>query len=132
MQSGDPTGTGKGGNSIWGSKFEDEFNQQLRVRWSRIRVQHRSFPPLHGRHCAAAASAAAVRACVRFVSLSMANSRKPDTNGSQFFITFAKQPSLDLKHSVFGKVIDGFDVLDYIEKVQVDSKNRPTADILIR
>jgi len=100
MQSGDPSGSGKGGNSIWGRKFEDEFDPQLRHNQRGM--------------------------------LSMANSRKPDTNGSQFFITYAKQPSLDLKHSVFGKVIDGFDVLDFIEKVPVDAKNRPTVDILIR
>lgn len=51
----------------------------------------------------------------------MANSG-PNTNGSQFFITYAAQPSLDLKYTVFGKVIDGFDALDALEKLPVDPK----------
>ena len=54
----------------------------------------------------------------------MANSG-PNTNGSQFFITYAAQPSLDLKYTVFGRVIDGFDALDAIEKIPVDAKHRP-------
>jgi peptidyl-prolyl cis-trans isomerase-like 3 len=56
--------------------------------------------------------------------LSMAN-KGPNTNGSQFFITFAAQPSLDGKNTVFGKVIDGFETLDAIEAVAVDGKGRP-------
>ena len=54
----------------------------------------------------------------------MANSG-PNTNGSQFFITYAAQPSLDLKYTVFGRIIDGFDALDAIEKIPVDAKHRP-------
>ena len=54
----------------------------------------------------------------------MANSG-PNSNGSQFFITYAAQPSLDLKYTVFGRVIDGFDSLDAIEKIPVDAKHRP-------
>ena len=60
-------------------------------------------------------------------TVSMANSG-PNTNGSQFFISYAAQPTLDLKYTVFGRVIDGFDALNALEKIPVDSKNRPLTE----
>merc|ERR1719412_3580725 len=59
--------------------------------------------------------------------VSMANSG-PNSNQSQFFITYAPQPTLDLKYTVFGRVIDGFDALDAIEKLPVDAKHRPMTE----
>jgi len=70
IQTGDPTGTGKGGTSIWNKKFEDEIHQDLRHMCRGV--------------------------------VSMANNG-PNTNGSQFFITYAKQPHLDLKYTIFAK-----------------------------
>jgi cyclophilin family peptidyl-prolyl cis-trans isomerase len=64
-------------------------------------------------------------------ALAMANAG-PDTNGSQFFIVTADAcPWLDGKHTVFGRVSDGLDVLDEIERVPTDSSDRPTRDVTI-
>ncbi|KAK9478346.1 cyclophilin-like domain-containing protein [Lipomyces japonicus] len=99
IQGGDPSGTGRGGQSHFGRPFEDEFNSPL---------SHDS----------------------RGV-ISMANKGK-NTNTSQFFILYGPKPSLDKKHTVFGKVVGGSDVLDKMEKTPVDSNDRPLLDIVIR
>ncbi|XP_319139.3 peptidyl-prolyl cis-trans isomerase-like 3 [Anopheles gambiae] len=96
VQTGDPTGTGKGGQSIWKRKFEDEFKENLKHNERGM--------------------------------VSMANSG-PNTNGSQFFFTYAAQTALDLKYTLFGQVIDGFEALDELEKLTVNPKTyRPVVE----
>lgn len=98
VQTGDPTGSGKGGASIWGGAFGDEFHAENR----------------HDRRGV----------------LAMAN-KGPGTNRSQFFFTFDAQPHLNDRYTVFGRLIDGFDALDALEKLPVGKKNRPTTDVRI-
>ncbi|MCO6184536.1 peptidylprolyl isomerase [Leuconostoc fallax] len=124
IQGGDPLGTGMGGESIWNNSFEDEFSDQLFN--------------LRG-------------------ALSMANAG-PNTNGSQFFIVQAANfpsqmasalknvpaeiaeayrkdggtPWLDGKHTVFGQVIEGLDIVDDIAKAKVDMYDRPRPDIVVK
>ena len=62
--------------------------------------------------------------------LSMANAGR-NTNGSQFFITFRATSHLNGRHVVFGKLVEGFEVLDRIEKVQTDSKDKPLVPITV-
>jgi len=100
IQTGDPTGTGKGGQSIWGREFPDEIRTTLKFNDRGI--------------------------------VAMAN-KGADTNKSQFFVTYAKQPHLDGKYTIFGKVIDGADsTVDAMEKVPVNEKSRPVHGIKLK
>ncbi|EKX53642.1 hypothetical protein GUITHDRAFT_150241 [Guillardia theta CCMP2712] len=99
IQGGDPTGTGKGGESIFGKTFADEIKEDLKF------------------------SARGM--------LGMAN-KGPDTNGSQFFISYTKLPHLNMKYPLFGKVISGWETLDAMEKVPVGAKDRPVEEIKLK
>jgi len=63
-------------------------------------------------------------------TISMANAG-PNTNGSQFFINTKDNNFLDTKHTVFGKVIEGMEIVRQIEKIPTDASDRPTEDVII-
>ncbi len=90
IQGGDPTSTGRGGKSIWGKPFEDEFSPKALFDKAGI--------------------------------LAMANAGK-NTNGSQFFITTVPTYWLNGRHTIFGYVKKGFDVVKKIENVQTNGRN---------
>ncbi|CAI4217981.1 unnamed protein product [Parascedosporium putredinis] len=99
IQGGDPTGTGRGGSSVWDKNFDDE---------------------LDGPYTHTARG-----------TLSMANKGK-NTNSSQFFITYKPTPHLDRKHTVFGRVVGGMDVLSKMEDVPTDGSSRPLNKIVMK
>ncbi|KAG9043744.1 Peptidyl-prolyl cis-trans isomerase cyp8 [Tulasnella sp. UAMH 9824] len=101
IQGGDPTGTGRGGQSFWGTPFRDEYDLKGAEKHTERGV------------------------------LSMAN-KGAATNGSQFFITFRATPHLDGKHTVFGKLVGGEEILAAMEATPVQpGTDKPAKPIKI-
>lgn len=140
VQGGDPKGDGTGGESIYGPTFEDEINassygldkklvkdvaqgQPVPEEISKLTVAE--FYAKQGYHYSTTLKS------LPFTrgALAMAN-RGPDTNGSQFFIVQAQGvPWLEGRHTVFGKVTKGMDIVDVITAVDRDTQDRPSTPI---
>lgn len=99
IQGGDPTGTGRGGESAWGGRFADEIN-------SSSEVYQRGY---------------------KAGTVAMANAG-PNTNGSQFFIMHVDYP-LPPSYTIFGRVTEGQDVVNAIATSSTDRSDRPTSEV---
>ena len=99
IQGGDPTGTGRGGQSAWGGKFADEINPASEV----------------------------YRRGYKAGTLAMANAG-PNTNGAQFFIMHVDYP-LPPSYTIFGHVTEGQDVVNAIASSETDQSDRPSAEV---
>ncbi|THV07668.1 cyclophilin-like protein [Dendrothele bispora CBS 962.96] len=101
IQTGDPTGTGAGGESYWGTPFRDEYDLKGSAKHDSRGV------------------------------VAMAN-KGAGTNGSQWYVSFKATPHLDRKHTVFGKLVGGEDVLDALENLpRKDGTERPAKSVKI-
>lgn len=115
---------GAGGVSAWGGKFDDEINaKSLGLSDEQIKsleaegFSYRDDLKSHK---------------VEVGSIAMANAG-PNTNGSQFFIvTKEDQPHLNGKHTVFGEVEQGMEVVSAIAAVEIDENDRPVEDVKIK
>jgi len=101
IQGGDPTGTGRGGESAWGGRFEDEIDPQSALYQSGYKAG----------------------------TVAMANAG-PNTNGSQFFIMHADYP-LPASYTIFGRVTEGQDVVDTIANTPRDRNDKPVEPVVM-
>ena len=101
IQGGDPTGTGRGGESAWGGRFNDEINS----------------------------SSAVYQTGYKKGTMAMANAG-PNTNGSQFFIMHVDYP-LPPSYTIFGRVTEGQDVVDAIATTPTGPGDRPVQEVRI-
>ena len=101
IQGGDPTGTGRGGQSAWGGRFNDEINSSSEL----------------------------YKGAYAKGTVAMANAG-PNTNGSQFFIMHADYP-LPPSYTKFGRIIEGQDIVDKIATTKTVPGDRPITDVVM-
>jgi cyclophilin family peptidyl-prolyl cis-trans isomerase len=99
IQGGDPTGTGRGGSSKWGERFDDEINTQSEV----------------------------YKRGYKAGTVAMANAG-PNTNGSQFFIMHVDYPLPPL-YTIFGRVTEGQEIVDKIATSATDWNDKPVQEV---
>jgi cyclophilin family peptidyl-prolyl cis-trans isomerase len=102
IQGGDPTGTGRGGESAWGGRFNDEIDRGSEVYQRGYKAG----------------------------TVAMANAG-PNTNGSQFFIMHVDYP-LPPQYTIFGRVAEGQDVVEAIATTRTGGQDRPIDEVVMK
>lgn len=128
IQGGDPTGTGMGGESVFGGSFEDEFSIDARNYYGALSMANAG-PNTNG------SQFFIVQAKDVPDSLISQMEQLKDNGFPQQVIDTYKEaggtPWLDFHHTVFGRLISGADVLDSIAAVECDANDKPLSDVVI-
>ncbi len=128
IQGGDPTGTGMGGESIWGKPFEDEFDIRLRNYRGALSMAN-SGPNTNG-------SQFFIVQADKVPGMMLSQMEELAEQGfpPAVYDNYSKiggTPWLDFKHTVFGQLYEGFDVLDSIARCSVDASDKPINDVVM-
>lgn len=129
IQGGDPDGTGRGGKSIWGSAFEDEFN----INYHNIRgalSMANAGPNTNGSQFFIVQKTEVDAGFIEQMEGADEKGGFPE-DVVKAYSELGGTPWLDYKHTVFGQVFEGMDIVDEIANVEVDSQGKPANPVII-
>ncbi len=128
IQGGDPMGTGIGGESIWGGTFEDEFDMELHNLRGALSMANAG-PGTNGSQFFIV-QAKEVPANMLSQMKALEDKGFPKEI-AEAYAEVGGTPWLDFRHSVFGQVVEGMDVVDTIANVKVGANDKPAEDVVI-
>ncbi len=129
IQGGDPTGTGMGGESIWGDPFEDEFTPDARNFRGALSMANAGPGTNGSQFFIVQAGPETIDA--RMFPMLKRQGKEFSEEAVAKYTEMGGTPWLDGAHTVFGQVIDGMDVVDKIAAVRVDRSSRPYDEVTI-
>ena len=128
IQGGDPEGTGRGGESIWGEAFEDEFHTDLHNLRGALSMANAGSNTNGSQFFIVQAKTVAAELVDQMNQL-------PDSYPAECVKNYQElggTPWLDYQHTVFGQVFQGMDVVDAIAAVETDESDKPVEDVIIQ
>ena len=128
IQGGDPTGTGMGGESIWGRSFQDEFTPELHNLRGALCMANAG-PNTNGSQFFIVQASDVPSNMLEQMKDLADNGFPPEI--TEAYAKMGGTPWRDFRHTVFGQVINGMDVVDAIANVQVGAADKPVNDVVI-
>ncbi|MDD6478296.1 MAG: peptidylprolyl isomerase [Oscillospiraceae bacterium] len=129
IQGGDPTATGMGGNSIWGHSFEDEFTPDLHNLRGALSMANAG-PCTNGSQFFIVQAKKVPDGMIEQLEGLTAEQGFP-TEITEAYKELGGTPWLDFRHTVFGQVFEGMEVVDKIAETEVDGGDKPVNDVVI-
>lgn len=128
IQGGDPTGTGMGGESIWGNSFEDEFDPQLHNLRGALCMANAG-PNTNGSQFFIVQAKEVPQNMLDQMKDLADNGFPPEI--AEAYAEMGGTPWLDFRHTVFGQVVNGMDTVDSIAETKVGANDKPVNDVII-
>lgn len=127
IQGGDPEGTGRGGESIWGTEFEDEFTPELHNFRGALSMANAGKNTNGSQFFIVQKGTTSPTEAQMYIQYGYITSRA----AAEAYVANGGTPWLDNAHTVFGQVIEGMDIVDAIAAVEVDANSKPLDAVII-